>query len=396
MLGKLLATSKALLLAGFVLLLAPRQGLAYPSELGCSSPMTVGSIIMGKAVQESTAGSVALAATGAEVACGGTIAAGEEFTLSLTGEPDGDSYQFIIETLASDGTGDWGILGGDCSKQRSANDALKTFTAPPSSGQTVTIRVAWASGWGQVYVTPDCVYTVMPASSESGSPGGSRSNSGSGSAVGSGSAGGIALEEYERSQELSSAGHMKIYWTIDDVTIYLALEVAATGWVGFGLGETSGMKGADIVYYEAAANRLVDAHVTTELGRPMTDECQDWTLIAAEQSGGKLVVAMSRKLVSSDPQDRTIVTHDAPLLPTPVLAAWGDSAEISYHTTAKRVGSAVRFNGPQGGSSFDSLAGVRAEEGMETADVHVPSFAIPTKTTFGGAWPVSPGTGNAE
>ena len=46
MLGKLLATSKALLLAGFVLLLAPRQGLAYPSELGCSSPMTVGSIIM--------------------------------------------------------------------------------------------------------------------------------------------------------------------------------------------------------------------------------------------------------------------------------------------------------------------------------------------------------------
>ena len=45
---------------------------------------------------------------------------------------------------------------------------------------------------------------------------------------------------YVRSQVLSAS--MKIYWTIDAGRIKLALEATATGWVGFGLGETMGMQ----------------------------------------------------------------------------------------------------------------------------------------------------------
>ena len=152
-------------------------------------------------------------------------------------------------------------------------------------------------------------------------------------------------------------------------------------------------QGADIVYYEAAANRLVDAHVKTQLAKPVADKCQDWTLVAAEQSNGKLVVEVSRKLIVTDPQDRSIANDESTPLPTPVLAAWGDSAEISYHTTAKRVGATVRFYGAQANGVFDPLAGLKAAAGVKTADVNVPNFPVPTMSTFGGRWPQGSGTG---
>ena len=46
-----------------------------------------------------------------------------------------------------------------------------------------------------------------------------------------------------------SRGDMKAYWKIEGDLLKLALEATATGWVAFGLGETTGMKGADIVYF---------------------------------------------------------------------------------------------------------------------------------------------------
>ena len=64
--------------------------------------------------------------------------------------------------------------------------------------------------------------------------------------------------------------------------------------VGFGLGETKGMKGADIVHYENAAKSLTeDAYVTAPEGKPSKDICQDWKLVAAESTGGKLIVEVS-------------------------------------------------------------------------------------------------------
>ena len=119
---------------------------AHPTNLQCSDTIIEGSDIMGQAVEESGTGSVALAAAGADVACGETITADEDLTFSFSGMSTVSSgtHQYMIEAVASDGTGSSGIIGGSCSRQRSANDASKTFTAPPSG--TVTIRVAWASG----------------------------------------------------------------------------------------------------------------------------------------------------------------------------------------------------------------------------------------------------------
>jgi hypothetical protein len=154
---------------------------------------------------------------------------------------------------------------------------------------------------------------------------------------------------------------MKIRWSIDGDEINLQLEVSAslsmrvmceitlrrqcialdaaqataTGWVGFGLAETSGMAGADIVYYEAAGNRLVDAHAL-QYGKPAPDPCQDWKLVAARQENSKLIVDISRKLISGDTMDRNLTYDAAPMFPTPVIAAWGDSAQINYHCPSCR------------------------------------------------------------
>jgi hypothetical protein len=144
---------------------------------------------------------------------------------------------------------------------------------------------------------------------------------------------------------------MKIYWKVDDDTLRLDLETTVTGWVGFGLGETKGMKGTDIVYYEHEAKSLTDSYVKTAEGKSSKDTCQDWKLVAAETTGGKVIVEVSRKLVSDDnTQDRSITNDAAPLLPTSVIAVWGNDTEISKHLQENRVGSVVHFFGNQSGT----------------------------------------------
>ena len=113
---------------------------------------------MGKMVEESSSGSLQLRSAGAAVACGGTITADASMTFGLSGH----SGQFVIEAIASAGTGNWGITGGECDKQRT-DDASKSYTVPKSG--SVTVRATWATGYGSaVMVTPDCTYTVQATS----------------------------------------------------------------------------------------------------------------------------------------------------------------------------------------------------------------------------------------
>jgi len=187
----------------------------------------------------------------------------------------------------------------------------------------------------------------------------------------------LDTSKYARSKVLK-ADAMKMYWRIEGDTVHLAVEATATGWVGFGLGETTGMAGADIVYYEAASSKLIDSYAVSH-AKPTADSCQDWNLISAEKSGDKLVVEMSRRLVSTDTQDRNI-TNDAaaPLLPTTVIAAWGDTAEIAYHCSECRVAVAVRFFGTGDDSR---LAGLKADTTLKQHVLKVNNKAIAVQET---------------
>ena len=149
-------------------------------------------------------------------------------------------------------------------------------------------------------------------------------------------------------------------------------------WVAFGLGETKGMAGADIVYYEHASKKLVDSFSVGN-AKPTEDPCQDWTLVKAEQIGGKLTVHVSRKLVSSDTMDRNFTDDSAyPLQLTPVIAAWGDSAGIQYHTTSGRAAAGVRFFGT---SEAEAIEKLKADGSLLTKDVLAENFAVPTTET---------------
>jgi hypothetical protein len=69
-----------------------------------------------------------------------------------------------------------------------------------------------------------------------------------------------------------------VHWKVDEDNIYLAVAARATGWVGFGLAETGGMRGADMIIFETNnATQIRDAHVLDERF-PVDDICQDWIL----------------------------------------------------------------------------------------------------------------------
>jgi DOMON domain/Copper type II ascorbate-dependent monooxygenase, N-terminal domain len=123
-----------------------------------------------------------------------------------------------------------------------------------------------------------------------------------------------------------------VHWRVDDENIHIAVAARAEGWVGFGIAETGGMKGADIIIFEAANPTVVrDAHVLDAF-YPIDDICQDWVLSDSSTDDGYLIFEAYRKLNTRDTQDRVIINDtDTTVLPQIVIAAWGDSAAISFH-----------------------------------------------------------------
>jgi hypothetical protein len=140
-------------------LLPARPVHGSPGILGCGRSITAGDTIMGSPVEIGSA-SIKLQKGGTPIACGSSLTAGDT---GLTFAVSGQGSQYVVQAIASAGTGSWGIQGGQCSMQRVDNTASNTYTVPASG--TVTVRVAGASSYGPVRVSQDCKYTVTTASS---------------------------------------------------------------------------------------------------------------------------------------------------------------------------------------------------------------------------------------
>jgi DOMON domain len=120
---------------------------------------------------------------------------------------------------------------------------------------------------------------------------------------------------FVESTQADGGSGVALHWTIDGETMQLAVAARATGWVGFGLGESGSMLGADIVLYSAESNQLVDSYVLDEARMPYRDECQSWTLIHSTVEDGFIIFEASRLLNTNDTQDRVLVDDGNELVP---------------------------------------------------------------------------------
>ena len=146
-----------------------------------------------------------------------------------------------------------------------------------------------------------------------------------------------------------------IHWTIDADNLYLAVAARAEGWVGFGLAEAGGMRGADLVIFESAnPGQVRDAHVL-DARVPIDDTCQDWVFLDSRADDGFLIFEAYRKLDTMDTQDRAIINDSNTAVPAQlVIAAWGETANASYHGSRNVVRTSVRWYG-----KGDELTAVR-------------------------------------
>lgn len=159
----------------------------------------------------------------------------------------------------------------------------------------------------------------------------------------------LASTSYERTTFLPSpAGNTTgtaLHWTIRDELLFLAVAAKATAWVGFGIGESGGMKGADTVIYTASTDSLMDGHILDER-MVIPDECQSWTLLNSVNDGGFLIFEASRLLNTGDTQDHPIVQDGDPSsVPSRVITAWSDSESDLSHGPNNRVATSLRFYG---------------------------------------------------
>ena len=125
-------------------------------------------------------------------------------------------------------------------------------------------------------------------------------------------------------------------------TLRVAVAARSDGWVGFGIAESGGMTGADIVTFEKATGKLKDQHVL-DVRFPIEDDCNNWVLLNSWSDGGFLIFEATRLLDTGDTQDRAIVNDGSlEVANHRVIAAWGDTPSVSYHGPNRARGS-IRF-----------------------------------------------------
>ena len=176
---------------------------------------------------------------------------------------------------------------------------------------------------------------------------------------------------------------MAVHWTLVDnnKSIRLAVAYRAKSWVGFGIAENGGMKGADIVTFEASTGEFVDRHVLDEIITPIPDRCQNWRKTSHVVGDDFIILELFRALDTKDPQDR-VIKNDGDILtpPTRIIGAWGDGA-FGYHGQ-NRVRGAVRFFGEADvGEERDQFYRDMDEYAMGSFVLQADNYEIPARET---------------
>jgi len=115
---------------------------------------------------------------------------------------------------------------------------------------------------------------------------------------------------YQRNASLDR-GNFKVYWSYNSTSdsLYFTLDVAATGWIGFGFTRStpSGMMGYDVAVGGVRNGQIyLKDYMTNGYQRPPEDPQQDVKLMYAIERDGRTVISYSRKRDTGDVQDVAI------------------------------------------------------------------------------------------
>ena len=119
---------------------------------------TAGKVYMGSSSQSSSSKSaIVTSSSGSTLSNGGQYSSGETLTLSLssTSGVNGAAWQ---STQGSTSASGWTTCSG---KGVHKCSTTVTLTAP-TDGSSISIKAAWASGYGTVYYTPTIALTAGP------------------------------------------------------------------------------------------------------------------------------------------------------------------------------------------------------------------------------------------
>jgi hypothetical protein len=171
-----------------------------------------------------------------------------------------------------------------------------------------------------------------------------------------------------------------VHWRLDDDYIYLAVAARATGFLGFGLAEGGGMRGADLVIYETAnPGKLRDAHVLDAFN-PVDDVCQDWVFVASQDDDGFLIFEAYRPLDTTDSQDHKILNDAETVIPAQrIIAAWGETSTASYHGANNIARGSLRWYG--GGDEHELVLSKLKDQADGSFFFQIPNHTISTNET---------------
>jgi len=199
---------------------------------------------------------------------------------------------------------------------------------------------------------------------------------------------------YEQHMFLGNDDQMALHWKIVGEQIMLAVGATTSGWLGFGLSESGGMKGADMFLYTVRDNTLEDGY-SSYYSRPFEDTCQDWKLRNStfDAAEGFILVEVSRALRTGDSQDIDFFDDSDLSMPgNRAIFAWGDEPQVSYHGENAGM-KVVRFFSPLADSSIPVLPKIvdqgdskypeelSLDEGEFFIDVRASNYTIPTNMT---------------
>lgn len=160
-----------------------------------------------------------------------------------------------------------------------------------------------------------------------------------------------------------------LYWKLEQQDIIFAFSVRNNigGWIGLGISENGGMKGADIMVAQKVKGAYVmEDRFAQEYSLPQLDKHSDVTLISAEEDSDTTTIVFKRALVTCDGSQDNPISENVKW----VIFAYG-SGELQYHG-ASRGTREINF--------FEDIKPVLPSD-SQVLSVLAPPFEVPAKET---------------